>query len=89
MSQWQTLAAIAAPLIAALAAYLLAARKMSGKVTTSEASQLWAESDKIRQDYRSRIAQLEERIMFLEAALEDARRENTRLRIRLGEINGE
>ena len=53
-------------IVAPVGAYLLAARKMSGKVATSDASDLWAESRSIRDDYRSRILWLEERVVVLE-----------------------
>jgi hypothetical protein len=68
------------PVIAALAgpvvAYLVAARRFSGKIETTEAADLWRESRDIRKWSRDRIEQLEHRI----AHLED---ENKELRTRL------
>lgn len=59
------------PLIGALAsalvAYLVVARKTSGKIATSEASELWAESRNIRSEYREQIEKLRIRVADLEA----------------------
>lgn len=67
------LAAVAGAIVAALGAYVAAARRLSGKVSTSEAGELWQESAAIRQDYRDRLhsaddrqARLEERVAKLE-----------------------
>lgn len=69
--------------IGPLAAYITASRKLSGRIGTSEASQLWAESSKIRDDYRDRLAgtdkrqaDLEARVATLEALNVELRREN-------------
>lgn len=65
--------AIIGILTAPLLSYIAAARKMSGKVNTSEASELWAESKAMRADYREsgniaalRTNELEKRINQLE-----------------------
>lgn len=70
-------AVLVIPIIVAIAApvgaYLLAARKMSGKIGTSDASELWEESRSIRDDYRNRLLTAAERAVSLEmrvAALE-------------------
>lgn len=62
--------------VAALGAYVAAARKLSGKINTSEASQLWEESRAIRDDYREQlkvangvIQDLRDRIKRLEEEL--------------------
>ena len=78
---------IAVPLLAAalaaLGAYLTASRRLSGKIGTSEAEELWKESAAIRQDYREqltagdrRAARLEERVATLEQRNNDLAREN-------------
>jgi hypothetical protein len=79
--------------IAPIGAYLLAARKMSGKIGTSDATELWKESKAIRDDYRTRISGLVERIRELELRsdkLEDMNtvlvRENTRLALKVTEL---
>ena len=65
--------AIVAAIAAPLGAYFLAARRMSGKIGTSDASELWTESKAIRDDYRNqlnaateRTASLERRVAHLE-----------------------
>lgn len=75
-------AAVGAPLIA----YVTASRRLSGKIGTSEASTLWAESTKIRVEYlaqlnesNKRIAGCETRIAQLEALNNDLLRENATL----------
>lgn len=58
-------------LVSALGAYILAARRMSGRIETSAAKELWDESAAMRVDYRDQIAGLRLHI----ADLEDAARE--------------
>lgn len=60
---------VAVALIAALGGWLVKARQLSGKIETSEAADLWAESAAIRADCwkqlelaRARIEMLERRI---------------------------
>jgi chromosome segregation ATPase len=74
---------VAVAIVTPLAAYLLAARRMSGKVQTSDAGELWAESRAIRDDYRNRLLDsadrtrdLEGRVARLEGANNELAREN-------------
>lgn len=78
------LAAVVGPLVA----YMTAARKLSGRIGTSEASQLWAESKVLRDDYREQLdatnrrqAKLEERVAQLEAANTELAKENIKLKL--------
>lgn len=78
--------ALVAAVIGPLVAYMTAARKLSGRVGTSEASQLWAESKVLRDDYRERLtatdlrqAQLEARVSMLEGLNNELARDNLRL----------
>ena len=87
------IASIAVALIAPVGAYLLAARKMSGKIGTSDAGQLWQESKAIREDYRSQLLQSNERALSLEirmakaeTANSDLRRENDELRRKIDDL---
>lgn len=73
--------ALIAALAAPVATYIIAARRFSGKIQTTEASDLWAESRDIRKWSRERIEQLERRVDHLED-------ENRKLRRRLNDEGG-
>jgi hypothetical protein len=82
-----SLVAIIVALIAPIGAYLLAARKMSGKINTSEATDLWAESKAIRDWSAERLKACDEEIAALRTALSSAlsridalEKENNRLK---------
>jgi TolA-binding protein len=65
---------IAVAIVTALGAYLASVRRLSGKIGTSEAEDLWAESASMREDYRERLLLADQRIRVLEdkvAKLED------------------
>ena len=77
-------------LVAALGAYFAIARKLSGKIATSEAGQLWAESSAMRQQFadenkllRARIDALEERADLLGTDNRALRIKNTELEDRI------
>lgn len=77
------MATVVAAFAGALGAYVAAARRLSGKVATSEAASLWEESASIRADYRERLveaekrmAHQEERIGKLEERKNELEREN-------------
>jgi predicted RNase H-like nuclease (RuvC/YqgF family) len=82
--------------ISAGVAYFTVARKLSGKVNTTEASELWKESSSIREDYRERLRfsdealrRLEERIQKLEESNDALLNENRQLRQRVDELQRE
>jgi chromosome segregation ATPase len=56
------IAAVAGP----IGTYLVAVRKFSGKIETSDAKDLWSESKSIREWSGSHIAALEKRVKILE-----------------------
>ena len=73
MNGWSIGVPVAVALVTAFGAYLASVRKLSGKIGTSEASDLWEESADIRKDYRAqllmeqqRTARLEQRVDKLE-----------------------
>lgn len=85
--------AIGALIGAPVAAYLGVARRASGKIATSEASELWAESKAIRDWAQNRAEQLVEQIQKCEARIEELERnndtlhrENEKLRKRITEL---
>lgn len=53
-------------IIAALSTYFIAVRKLSGRIATTEAAQLWEESNRIREEYRAQLAISNERVVDLE-----------------------
>jgi uncharacterized protein YceH (UPF0502 family) len=68
------LIAAAAAILGPLVAYVVAARRFSGKIETTEAAELWAESRSIRDWSQARIRELEARIETLEDDNTDLRR---------------
>lgn len=67
------LGVIIAALVAPIGAYLLAAKRMSGKIGTTEAATLWEESRAIREWSAARIDKCDEEILRLKAELEKAK----------------
>ena len=52
-----------------LGAYLVAARRMSGQVKTSDASDLWREAGEMRSEYRTQLGEANAKIIGLEAQI--------------------
>lgn len=82
--------------IAALVAWLIAVRRLSGKITNSDAADLWQESSAIRTWSAERIKELTDTVGRLEArviAVEDERlrllREMAQLRGTIGQLRTE
>lgn len=71
---------IVVAMIAAGGSYLVALRRLSGKIATSEAAELWQESKAIREDYRERLASLEARVAQLEQQNNELVAANLKLR---------
>lgn len=70
-------------ILGSIFAYILAVRKMSGRVSTTDAEQLWREAGDIRQDYKSRLIDeslrtrdLEKRVAILEGQNHDLMKQN-------------
>lgn len=78
--------ALVVAIVGPLATYVTASRKLSGKIGTSEAGDLWAESRAMRDEYRERTAALEARVAKLEQANADLTRENDDLKRQLSDI---
>lgn len=80
-----TVAAICG-VLTAMVPLIIAWRQASGRIATSDASVLWQEAARIREDYRSRISELnevvdrcEKRIEILEKQNDDLAKENNNL----------
>lgn len=79
--------ALVVALFAPLATYLIAARRLSGRIKDSEATELWAESRSIRdwsttrmKELSDEIRELEQRLSELEAKNSELTEENRRLK---------
>jgi len=59
--------------------YLGIVRKLSGRIQTTEAAQLWAEADRMRQEYREEIARLQAVVDRYEKRLVEVEQRNTKL----------
>jgi hypothetical protein len=62
-----------------LSAYLIAVRKASGRIGSSDATELWAEAAAIRREHVERIRVLEARLAFEEERIVRLVEENNRL----------
>ena len=71
--------AIVGALLAPLVTYFINARKLSGKIATSEAADLWEESRAIRESLEERNTRLRERIDELEHRVDALRERNAKL----------
>lgn len=78
------IAAFAAP----LGGYLLAVRRFSGRIESTEASELWQESRSIRDWSKARIDALEQENDRLHEHLASARERIAKLEARLGQMEG-
>ena len=70
------LAAIAAP----IGAYLVAARRLSGKIGTSDAAELWDEAARMREHLTARLDTAYERASTLEERISTLEKESRALR---------
>lgn len=75
--------------VSAVTGYLLAARKMSGKIGTSDADKLWLEAGEIRDDYRRRLIQADERALNLEMRMANVEGRNNELEAKTQQLNNE
>lgn len=71
---------LAVALIGPLGAYLVAARRFSGKIASSDATDLWAESRSIREWSQNQLDQLTARVRVVE-------NENTALREQVANLS--
>lgn len=71
--------AVAAVLVAPLVGYLTASRRLSGKIGTSDATQLWDASESMRKEYRDDLAAANKRLAALEGRLATVEADNHEL----------
>lgn len=61
--------------------WLIAKRSTSGSISTSDAASLWAESNKLRKEYRDRAETLEKQLEEVNDKLQAMTEELTKLRV--------
>jgi predicted RNase H-like nuclease (RuvC/YqgF family) len=66
-------------LVGPLVTYLVAAKRLSGKIGSSEAEQLWEESSSIRREYAARIEQLTKTVRDCQRRMAKLERRNDAL----------
>jgi chromosome segregation ATPase len=74
-----TLAVVLVAFFSPLVTYLVTARKLSGKIKNSEATELWAESRSIREWSVARVKELDDHIDELELRLKEVELANSDL----------
>jgi hypothetical protein len=79
MDAWAQIVLGAFALTSPVLGYHLAIRKASGRVGSSDASQLWAEARALRSDQNERIRVLEQRLEWQEKRVMELVSENNRL----------
>lgn len=79
------IAAVGGPIIA----YLAAARRLSGRIDTSEAAQLWEEAGKLRYEYKTEVTEMREILTKLRLRVEDLELKNDALHLENGELRSE
>jgi len=67
-------------------AYVAASRRLSGKIQTSEAKDLWRESASIRDDYRARLKEALFHIGQLEKSNSELRSELNDMKLRMSDV---
>lgn len=75
--------------VVAILTYLQVYRKLSGKINTSEASELWKESNSLRQEYRDTIDKYERKISQLEGVVEEQRKKIRQLEREISDLKAQ
>jgi len=76
---WTTIIPVIGVIVAPILTFIIATRRMSGKVNTTEASELWDEARDIRNDYRDRLEMANDRTREVEKRLAEVERHNNSL----------
>jgi peptidoglycan hydrolase CwlO-like protein len=76
-------------ILAAVVTYLVARRQTSGKIGTSDAATLWAESQAMRKELRDEVLLLRNDVQDLRTEIRGLKSEIDRLRLRLGHYEGD
>lgn len=82
MSGWVTpLLFFLGVIVSSVVTYLIARRKNSGSISTSDAASLWEESNNLRREYRERAEELEKQLADVSNRLQIVMDELGKLRI--------
>ena|ERR1035437_3077957 len=74
------LAGLGAALATGIISFLIARRKNSGSISTSDATSLWAESNALRAEYKNRAENLEQQLTKVNTQLQTVLGELTKLK---------
>lgn len=77
---------IIAALISPILGYLAASRKLSGRIDTSTAAELWNEAGSMRAEYRHEIEELRDLVTKLRARVEELEKKNEALYLENGNL---
>lgn len=83
-----TTAAVIAAIVGPLFTYLIAVRRLSGRIDTTEAQDLWKEAGRLREWSAEQIKRLEKRVDLLEVANSKLTDELIAARRRVAELEG-
>lgn len=82
MNQWITpITVLIGVVVSSTITYFIARRTTSGSISTSDAASLWAESNRLRQEYRERAESLEQQLEQVNTKLQSVMDELSKLRI--------
>lgn len=83
--EWLTpLLVFAGVLVSGFVTYFVARRNTSGNINTSQAAELWAESNKLRAEYKERAEKLEARLQVVNNQLSEVMTQLSELRSKDG-----
>lgn len=83
---WNVLVPIIVALAGPIFAYLAAARRLSGKITTTDASKLWDEAGNLRKEYKTELNELRVIVSKLRDSVKDLEAQNDILHLENGEL---
>lgn len=83
---WTAAGGVGGAVVAALVSYLIARRKTSGSVDTSEADSLWRESRVLREELRDEVKAYRENLIAAQAEAAQLRTSLYQAQLKTGEL---
>ena len=83
---WAVIIPLIVGILGAIGAYFAAIRKLSGKISTSTAEDLWTESRQMRKDLNTRIEQLSATVISMQERIDKLLDQNARLVTQVSEL---